>query len=140
MHLHMQLRLQVLNQPLPVEGNLTATVYSVEPARDNSSQIVITVSTNTTTSPASLTNQLTQPLEQTLAEVMDINQQISFAVLATERRGMFTSLAIQCTLIFLVMLYVLCCNLALSVLYGYSCVANGRMKGLLLPHYGRWLP
>ena len=80
-----------MDQPLPVEGNLTATVYSVETARDNSMEIVITVSTNSTASPATLTSQLTQPLEQALTEVTDINEQISFAVLATERRGMFTS-------------------------------------------------
>ena len=78
----------MVNQPLPVAGNLTATVYSVESARDNSSDIVITVSTDSTASPATLTSQLTQPLEQMLAEVTDINEQISFAIVATERRGM----------------------------------------------------
>ena len=78
-----------MNQPLLVAGNLTATVYSVESARDNSSDIVITVSTDSTAPPATLTNQLTQPLEQTLAEVTDINEQVSFAIVATERRGMY---------------------------------------------------
>ena len=78
----------MVNQPLPVVGNLTATVYSVESARDNSSDIVITVSTDSTAPPATLTSQLTQPLEQMLAEVTDINEQISFAIVATERRGM----------------------------------------------------
>ena len=77
-----------MNQPLPVAGNLTATVYSVESARDNSSDIVITVSTDSTAPPANLTSQLTQPLEQTLAEVTDINEQVSFAIVATQRRGM----------------------------------------------------
>ena len=78
-----------MNQPLPVVGNLTATVYSVESARDNSSDIVITVSTDSTAPPATLTSQLTQPLEQTLAEVTDINEQVSFAIVATERRGTY---------------------------------------------------
>ena len=78
----------MVNQPLPVAGNLTATVYSVDSARDNSSDIVITVSTDSTAPPATLTSQLTQPLEQMLAEVTDINELISFAIVATERRGM----------------------------------------------------
>ena len=77
-----------MNNPLPVDGNLTATVYSVESAMDNSSEIIITVSTDSTESPATLTNQLTQPLQQTLEEVTDINEEISFAILATERHGM----------------------------------------------------
>ena len=77
-----------MNQPLPVEGNLTATVYSVESAADNSSEIVITISTDSTEPPAALTNQLTQPLQQTLEEVTDINEQISFAIVDTERYGM----------------------------------------------------
>ena len=87
-------------------GNLTATVYSVEPARDNSMEIVITVSTNSTASPATLTSQLTQPLEQALTEVTDINEQISFAVLATERRGMFTSYS--SSTMYIVLLYTMC--------------------------------
>ena len=77
-----------MNQPLNVDGNYTATVYSVEPAEDNSSDIIITVATNSSESPAILTEQLTQPLEQTLEEVTDINEQISFAILVTERYGM----------------------------------------------------
>ena len=77
-----------MNNPLPVDGNLTATVYSVESARDNSEEIIITVSTNSSASPATLTNQLTQPLQQTLEEVTDINPQVAFAIVATERRGM----------------------------------------------------
>ena len=77
----------MVNQPLPVAGTLTATVYSVESVYD-SSDIVITVSTDSTASPATLTSQLTQPLEQMLAEVTDINEQISFAVVAIERHGM----------------------------------------------------
>ena len=78
-----------MNQPLPVEGNLTATVYSVESAMDNSNEIVITISTDSTESPATLTNQLTQPLQQTLEEVTDINEEISFAIVDTERFGTY---------------------------------------------------
>ena len=37
-----------MNQPLPVDGNLTATVHSVESSRVNSSAIVITIATNST--------------------------------------------------------------------------------------------
>ena len=103
----------MVDQSLPVQGNLTATVYSVEPARDNSSELVITVSTNSTASPATLTNQVAQPLEQALAEVTDINQEISFATVATVRRGM-------CTCIYAnKMLY---CHLALNVLV-YATIA-----------------
>ena len=82
-----QLRLQTVNQPLAVEGNYTATVYSVEPAGDNSSDIVITVATDSPDSPANLTDQLTRPLEQTLEEVTDINEQISFVIETTQRYG-----------------------------------------------------
>ena len=78
----------MVNQRLPFTGNLTAIVYSVESARDNPSDIVITVSTDSTAPPANLTSQLTQPLEQTLAEVTDINEQISLGIVATERHGM----------------------------------------------------
>ena len=78
-----------MNQPLPVEGNLTATVYSVESAMDNSNEIVITISTDSTESPVTLTNQLTQPLQQTLEEVTDINEEISFAIVDTERFGTY---------------------------------------------------
>ena len=84
----MQLRLQILNKDIPVEGNYIATVYSVEPAGATSSEVVITVSTNSSASPATLTSQLTEPLEQLLTEVPDINQQLSFAIRASERHGM----------------------------------------------------
>ena len=80
-----------MNQPLAVEGYYTATVYSVEPAGDNTTDIVITVATNSSDTPANLTDQLTQPLEQTLEEVTDINEQISFTVETTERYGMHLS-------------------------------------------------
>ena len=80
-----------MNQPLAVEGDYVATVYSVEPAGDNTTDIVITVATNSSESPANLTEQLTQPLEQTLEEVTDINEQISFTVETTERYGMHLS-------------------------------------------------
>ena len=84
-----------MNQALAVEENYTATVYSVEPAGDNSSDIVITVATDSSESPATLTDQLTAPLEQTLEEVTDINQQISFAITATLRHGNF-QLSVMC--------------------------------------------
>ena len=77
-----------MNQDIPVEGNYTATVYSVEPAGANSSEVVITVSTNSTASPTTLTSQLTEPLEQLLTEVPDINQQLSFAITSSKRHGM----------------------------------------------------
>jgi len=76
-----------VNQALAVEGNYTATVYSVEPAGDNSSDIVITVATDTSESPATLTDQLTGPLEQMLEEVTDINEQVAFSIATTERHG-----------------------------------------------------
>ena len=111
----------MVDQSLPVEGNLTATVYSVEPASDNSSELVITVSTNSTASPATLTNQVAQPLEQALAEVTDINQEISFAIVATERRGTYTCIYTN------KMIY---CHLALNVLsVCYNCPTM----------HGRWL-
>ena len=78
-----------MNQPLAVEGNYTATVYSVEPAGDNSSDIVITVATDSSEPPATLTDQLIQPLRQMLEEVSDINEQISFMIMATERHGKY---------------------------------------------------
>ena len=106
----------MVDQSLPVEGNLTATVYSVEPARDNSSELVITVSINSTASPATLTNQVAQPLEQALAEVTDINQEISFAIVATERRG-------TCTCVYMKkMLY---CHLALIATIAPPCMVDG---------------
>ena len=80
-----------MNQPLSVEGDYVATVYSVEPAGDNTTDIVITVATNSSDTPANLTEQLTQPLEQILEEVPDINEQISFTVETTERYGMHLS-------------------------------------------------
>ena len=80
-----------MNQPLAVEGDYTATVYSVEPAGDNTTDIVITVATNSSDTPANLTEQLTQPLEQTLEEVPDINEQISFSISTTDRYGMHFS-------------------------------------------------
>ena len=80
-----------MNQPLAVEGDYVATVYSVEPAGDNTTDIVITVATNSSEFPANLTDHLTQPLEQKLEEVTDINEQISFTVETTERYGMHLS-------------------------------------------------
>ena len=80
-----------MNQPLAVEGDYTATVYSVEPAGDNTTDIVITVATNSSDPPMILADQLTQPLEQTLEEVTDINEQISFTIETTERYGMHLS-------------------------------------------------
>ena len=74
--------------PLSVEGSYTATVYSVEPAVDDSGEIVITVSTDSSESAATLTDQLTRPLEQLLEEVADIDRQISFVIVTTERHGM----------------------------------------------------
>ena len=71
-----------------MEGNFTATVYSVEPAGNTSNDIVITVATDLYESPATLTDLLTRPLEQMLEEVVDINEQISFAIVSTERHGM----------------------------------------------------
>ena len=90
------MRLQTVNQPLPVEGNYTATVYSVEPAKNDSDGIVITVATNSSESPVILAEQLSQPLEQTLEEVTDINEQISFTVETTERHGMYLTSASRC--------------------------------------------
>ena len=80
-----------MNQPLAVEGNYVATVYSVEPAGDNTTDIVITVATNSSEPPMILADQLTRPLEQTLEEVTDINEQISFTIETTERYGMHLS-------------------------------------------------
>ena len=80
-----------MNQPLAVDGNYVATVYSVEPAGDNSSDIVITMATDSSESPATLTDQLTLPLEQTLKEVTEINEEISFVIVATERHGKYFS-------------------------------------------------
>ena len=78
-----------MNQPLPVEGNFTATVYSVESAGNTSDEIVVTVVTDLGESPATLTNLLTRPLEQMLEEAGDINELISFTIVTTERYGMY---------------------------------------------------
>lgn len=77
-----------MNQPLPVEGSYTATVYSVESAMDNSGEIVITVATDSSEPAANLTDQLTRPLEQVVQEVADIDEQLSFVMVTTERHGM----------------------------------------------------
>ena len=84
-----------MNQPLPVEGNFTATVYSVESAGNTSDEIVITVVTDLGESPATLTNLLTRPLEQMLEEAGDINGLISFTVVTTERYGMYNRMQIM---------------------------------------------
>ena len=84
-----QLQLQLVNQPLAVEGNYTAAVHSLEPAEDNPSDIVITIATNSSAPPATLTDQLTQPLEHMLEEVTDINEQIAFTIATTERHGKY---------------------------------------------------
>ena len=89
-----------MNQPLTVEGNYTATVYSVEPAGDNSSDIVITVATDSSDAPATLTEQLIQPFEQMLEEVSDINEQVTFTILSTKRHGKYLpyySMCVTCT-------------------------------------------
>ena len=84
-----------MDQRLPVEGNLTATVYSVEYLGDNSSVIVITVATNSSEPPANLTRQLTHPLEQTLEEVGDKNEQLSFVIVTSERHGTYVRHKVQ---------------------------------------------
>ena len=83
-----------MDQRLPV-GNLTATVYSVEYLGDNSSVIVITVATNSSEPPAKLTRQLIHPLEQSLEEVADINEQISFVIVSSERHGTYVGHTVQ---------------------------------------------
>ena len=77
-----------MSLPIPVVGNYTATVYSVEPAMNNLDDIVITVSTDSSESAATLTDQLTHPLEQLLEEVVNNNEQISFVIETIERHGM----------------------------------------------------
>ena len=84
-----------MDQRLPVEGNLTATVYSVEYLGDNSSVIVITVATNSSEPPANLTRQLTHPLEQALEEVGDKNEQLSFVIVTSERHGTYVRHKVQ---------------------------------------------
>ena len=83
------MRLYAVNdQPLPVEGNITATVYSLVSSGDNSSEIVVTVVTNSDASPDTLTDLLTQPLDQRLQEFANIDQQVAFKIIGTERFGM----------------------------------------------------
>ena len=84
-----------MDQRLPVERNLTATVYSVEHFGENSSVIVITVATNSSEPPANLTRQLIHPLEQTIEEVADINEQISFVIVTSERHGTYVEHSVQ---------------------------------------------
>ncbi len=84
-----------MDQRLPVEGNLTATVYSVEHLGDNSSVIVITVATNSSEPPANLTRQMIHPLEQTIEEVTDINEQIAFVIVTSERHGTYVGHTVQ---------------------------------------------
>ena len=58
-----------MNQPVPEEGDVTTTVYTVESDGDISSDILITMSTNSSTFPAAIIHQLTQPLTQTLTDI-----------------------------------------------------------------------
>ena len=78
-----------------MEGNITATVYSLESSGDNSSEIVVTVVTNSDASPDMLTDLLTQPLDQELQEFADIDQSVLFKIIGTERFGMLCSLIHQ---------------------------------------------
>ena len=82
-----------MGQPLPVEGNYKTTVYSVETGA-SSDDIVITMATNSSESPAFLAEQLIPPLERTTKEVSDINEQISFTVQTTERLGTYIYVSI----------------------------------------------
>lgn len=75
-----------------MEGNITATVYSLESSGDNSSEIVVTVVTNSDASPDTLTDLLTQPLDQELQEFADIDQNVLFMIIGTERFGMLLNL------------------------------------------------
>ena len=72
-----------------MEGDITATVYSLVLSENNSSEIVVTVETNSKESPDTLTNLLTQPLEQRLQEFSNIDEQFMFRIVTTERHGMF---------------------------------------------------
>ena len=72
-----------------MDGNITATVYSLVSSGDNSSVIVVTVVTNTNDPPDTLTDLLTQPLEQRLQEFSNIDQGFMFKIVMTERHGMF---------------------------------------------------
>ena len=76
-----------------MEGNYEATVYSVETGA-SSDGIVITMATNSSKSPAFLAEQLIPPLERTMKEVSDINEQISFTVQTTERYGTYIYVSI----------------------------------------------
>ena len=71
-----------------MEGNITATVYSLVSSGDNSSVIVVTVVTNSNESPDTLTDLLTEPLEQRLQEFSNIDQDFMFEIVMTERHGM----------------------------------------------------
>lgn len=72
-----------------MEGNITATVYSLVSAGGNSSEIVVTVVTNSKESPDFLTDLLRDPLDQRLQEFANIDQHITFRIIETERFGMF---------------------------------------------------
>ena len=71
-----------------MEGNITATVYSLVSSGDNSTEIVVTVETNSREPPDTLTDLLTQPLEQRLQEFTTIDQQFMFRIIGTKRHGM----------------------------------------------------
>ena len=71
-----------------MEGNITATVYSLVSSGDNSSEIVVTVETNSTEPPDALTDLLTHPLEHRLQEFTTIDQQFMFHITGTKRHGM----------------------------------------------------
>ena len=71
-----------------MEGNITATVYSLVSSGDNSTEIVVTVETNSREPPDTLTDFLTQPLEQRLQEFTTIDQQFMFRIIGTKRHGM----------------------------------------------------
>ena len=58
-----------MNQPVPVKGDVTTTIYPEESDGDISSDILITMSTNSNAISATIIHQLTEPLEQTLTEI-----------------------------------------------------------------------
>ena len=62
-------------------------MYSLVSSGDNSSEIVVTVETNSRDPPDTLTELLTQPLEQRLQEFTNIDQQFVFHIIRTERHG-----------------------------------------------------
>ena len=76
-----------------MEGNITATVYSLVLSENNSSVIVVTIETNSKESPDTLTDLLTQPLEQRLQEFSSIDQQFTFRIIMTERHGMYEQIS-----------------------------------------------